>query len=151
MTPTQAQLLSNIEAIQQAAVQLHDYLNQEHACLVERDYTHLVDLTALKETTVSQLESLEQQRQQLLGPQQTMENLLADQPRGQTLWQATLKQIGDCDIQNRINGQLIERSQQLTRETLQLMTGQQAAASETTYGPDGQKHVESSLLGKTQA
>jgi len=149
MNATQNQIMENLQSIQQAADNLYQFLNQEHQCLVARNYKELVELTTAKEQAVIKLEGLEQQRNQILAGR-TMESMLADQPQGLQAWQNTLRLIGDCEHQNRVNGQLIERSQQLTRETLHLMSGVQPA-SETTYGPDGLKHGETSLLGKTQA
>lgn len=132
--------------------QMLDCLGRENNSLVARQYQQLIEVAQLKQHLVEQLDQLDAERQQLAGQAQDFTAWL--QQKGdrnmQTLWSAVQGTIRDCAQKNEINGRLLQRQHQMTRETMGILTGRRDNG-ERIYDAQGKTHGNNSLLPNIEA
>lgn len=116
----------------QTCQQLLDCLQEEFRALAAREYETVMSLAQSKQTLVDQLNELDGQIHALPG--------LTRHAR----WPALRALLQQCKQQNDTNGQLLNRSFQLTREALGILTGRNT--NNTLYSPSGLQQSTSPVL-----
>lgn len=140
------ELLSKQVSVTDQLVQL---LKQEYNILKSIEVGELVELAQHKTTLVNELESLNQDWQQLLRHARvpidldSISNSLEKvDPRNELglldQWSALADLARECQKQNTINGSVILLRQQAATYSLDILTGQNSANE--TYGPKGTSH-----------
>ena len=121
-------------------------LDRENACLIARKYEQLLDNAEKKQQLVSQLDALDRQMETFADPAafDSMIKTTGDAQLSQ-LWAAIRSNIELCAEKNEVNGRLLQRQSQLTRDTMEILTGR-SVSSETTYDASGRTSAQGSLL-----
>ena len=126
-------------------------LQREFDILNSHDYESLIPIANEKQQLVQSLDELDSKRQSLTdkdygGYLQQIDNsgLLFKH------WSLTLEKIKQCNHQNEVNGRLISRLDQISRETLDIFTGHNSSA-DVTYSAEGLKKSSSARLTSTRA
>lgn len=147
---TQIQQLHN--AIEQNTDQLLACLIKELEVLNTHNYNDLVDIANEKQTLVQMLDDLDKNRQALSPAENYNQYLQQMDNSGRLLneWKQLLDKIKQCNQQNEINGRLINRMNQISRETLDLITGHNSN-SDVTYSPEGLKQGINTRITDTRA
>ncbi|MDH5483895.1 MAG: flagellar protein FlgN [Gammaproteobacteria bacterium] len=138
-------------AINEHSDKLLKCLQDEMTALNSNQYENLLSLAEVKQSIITRLDTLDNQRQQLTG-NTDFTSFLQQQVNSQQLvkqWQATQVKIQACKNQNEINGRLLQRRNKLAREVMDIMTGHNST-NETTYGRNGQTQTKAAFLNKTQ-
>jgi flagellar biosynthesis/type III secretory pathway chaperone len=128
------QLLTHIE---QTCQTLLACLEEEFRALGARKFETVMSLAQDKQTLLQQLDELDQQVH-------TLTNV-----RQHKRWPALRDLLQKCREQNEANGLLLNRSFQLTRETLGILTGR--PQQNTVYSPSGLQQSAGSLLENVRA
>ena len=127
-------------------------LNQELETLNSNDYKALVSIANEKQVLIQLLDNLDKKRQSL-SPDSDYSEYLKQLDITESLvndWNQILEKIKQCNHQNEINGRLINRMNQIARETLDLFTGRDSNA-DVTYSPEGLKQGMNTRLTNTRA
>ena len=139
-------LLENIETCSE---QLHQCLRDEHDALCNNQYEVIMTLAEQKQSLVSRLDELDQQRLKLSEDMEFAQFLTHSQPSLSNTWDRLREKILHCQHQNEVNGRLLNRRNQMAREMINIFTGR-GIADETTYGPSGKTSFSGPNLTKTQ-
>ena len=137
------------ENIETCTDQLYQCLSDEHDALRNNQYEIIMSLAEQKQSLVSQLDELDQQRLQLSGNTDFTKFLALSSPQLSQAWQALREKIQRCQQQNEVNGRILKRRNQIARETLNIITGR-CNEDETTYGPGGKANFSGPKLTNTQ-
>ena len=146
---------TDIKNIQDEIVQHADALlaclHKEFEILNSDDYENLIPIANEKQELVQLLDALDNKRQLLTGTDYSGYLKQIDNS-GLLLkhWNLTLEKIKLCNHQNEVNGRLINRLDQISRETLDIFTGHNSSA-DITYSSDGSKKGSSARLTSTSA
>jgi len=141
--------LSQIQQLNQHSQQLLSCLQLEKQALDQQDYTALSTLAIDKQQFVDQLQHLHQQIQSTYASG-TIDSAIANSNDRKliSLWDETQKTIRSCHQQNEVNGLLINRSSQINKDMLSILTGKKEASS--TYNAQGSQTGSNSLLNDIQ-
>lgn len=148
---TQSHLTELIQTAATQAKQLHQLLLSEQKALQQEDYETLEPLIKAKFKASQRMDTIEQQRQQLLrragldAEAATMNRLLEQVTRLQPQsllpkqWRGLLERLQQCADQNRINGVLMEGQRRHIQGSLNLLLGQ--SGDESLYDAAGSTAV----------
>ncbi|MFW2374726.1 MAG: flagella synthesis protein FlgN [Gammaproteobacteria bacterium] len=139
-------LLENIES---CSDQLYQCLSDEHDALRDNQYESIMSLAEQKQSLVGVLNELDQQRLQLSGTTDFAQFLSRSRPDLSQVWQTLREKIQRCQQQNEVNGRILNRRNQIARDTLNILTGR-SNDDETTYGPSGKANIPGPKLTNTQ-
>lgn len=139
-------LLENIET---CSDQLFQSLNDEHNALCNNQYEVILSLAEQKQSLVTRLDELDQQRLQLSGNSDFKQFLAHSHPNLSQTWLALREKIRRCQHQNEVNGLILNRRNQMAREMLNIFTGR-CNGDETTYDPSGKANYSGPNLTNTQ-
>lgn len=140
-------LLENIET---SSDQLIQCLNDEHNALCNNQYEVILSLAEQKQTLVTRLDELDQQRLQLSGGNSDFAQFLAhSHPDLSQAWLRLREKIQRCQHQNDVNGLILNRRNQMAREMLNIFTGR-SNGDETTYDPSGKANYSGPNITNTQ-
>ncbi len=139
-------LLENIET---NSDQLYQCLCDEHDALCNNHYEAIVSMAEQKQSLVTRLDELDQQRLQLSGSIDFTHFLAHSHPSLSQVWQALREKILRCQQQNEVNGGILNRRNRMAREMLNIFTGS-INGDETTYGSDGKTSFSGPNLTSTQ-
>lgn len=117
--------------------QLLSILQHEYQAVSERDYSQLMNLAQNKQILVERLTDLDAQ---VHSHPATLQH---------QRWPALRNMLQQCQLQNTRNGQLLNRSYQLSRETLGVLTGQRH--TDATYSANGIQQSSLPTLGNVTA
>ncbi len=133
-------LLDILTEEHQCLLQVTELLTREHDAIVRHDTEQMGLLLDKKLPLLSQLEQLDQQRQQyfqkLTGFPYHDGNFAryiseqASEPV-QELWALITTQLPECKTQNELNGRIISMQKKNTEQILQILTGQSANTTQT--------------------
>ena len=140
------------DEIIQHAEALLTCLNSEFEILNSHEYENLIPIASQKQELVQSLNILDNKRQALTVDNDYSGYLEKIDASGLLLkhWNLTLEKIKQCNLQNEINGRLINKLNQISRETLDIFTGHNSSA-DVTYNPQGLKQGNSTQLTNTRA
>ena len=146
---------TDIKNIQDEIVQQADALlaclHKEFEILNSHDYESLIPIANQKQELVQSLDALDNKRQSLTDTDYSGYLKQID-TSGLLLkhWNLTLETIKQCNHQNEVNGRLINRLDQISRETLDIFTGHNSSA-DITYSSEGLKQGTSARLTNIRA
>lgn len=143
-------LKSVLQDIGQSTEDLLRCLHSELKALNDKQYETLIEIAQQKQQLVERLDMLDNQRKQFDSSKNFSGYLLRQDPTGKLAqdWDSTRDNIKQCQQQNIVNGRLLQRYHRLSQETIKLLSGQ-SLNSDTTYGPNGLKQGQGSLLSDT--
>lgn len=124
--------------IEHACQQLQMCLQQEFEALNQRQYATLISISQPKQLLITTLSALDQQVH-------TNKNI-QQHPH----WHAIRQFLQLCQQQNARNGKLLNRSYQLSQETLNILTGR-GKTSDTTYTATGIKQTTTASISDVSA
>lgn len=141
--------LSQVQELNQHSQQLLDCLQLEKQALDQQDFSALSTLAIDKQQLVDQLQKLHQQIQNTYA-NDTIDSVIAksNDTKLISLWDETQKTIKSCHQQNEVNGLLINRSSQVNKDMLSILTGKKDSSS--TYNAQGSQTTSNSLLNDIQ-
>ena len=139
-------LLENIDI---CTDELYQCLKDEQNALANNQYETIMSLAEHKQSLVSKLEQLDQQRLQLCGNTDFALLLSQSDPELSLTWQTLTEKIQRCQHQNEVNGGILKRRNQMALEMLNIFTGRNNN-DETTYGPGGTTRISGPKLTSTQ-
>ncbi|MDH5471451.1 MAG: flagellar protein FlgN [Gammaproteobacteria bacterium] len=148
----QTDILNIHEEIAEHTDHLLTCLYKELDTLNAHDYKELVSIACEKQTLVKILDDLEKKRQSLVADR-NYTDYLNQIDKSETLanqWNSIVEKIKQCHHQNEINGRLINRFNQITRETLDIFTGNTNNA-DITYSPESLKKGINARITNTRA
>lgn len=130
---------------------LQQCLEAEFEALQANQFETLLSLSEQKQQLVNDLNALDATRTSLIGGEHFIQSLDELDPSHQLRnhWYSVQQEIQKCQQQNMINGRLLHRRNELARETLEIISGQQNTQA-TTYGPEGLKQNSGHLLNHTK-
>ena len=146
---------TDIKNIQNEIIQHADALlaclHNEFEILNSHDYESLIPIANQKQELVQSLDALDNKRQSLTDTDYSGYLKQID-TSGLLLkhWNLTLEKIKQCNHQNEVNGRLINRLDQISRETLDIFTGHNSSA-DITYSSEGLKQGTSARLTNIRA
>ncbi len=125
-------LLQLLEQQHACATILLDTLRREQIALTRNDVVGLETVVATKHRHLNQLEMLSRLTDDALKSAG-----LHDHPDAavEDMWQKLRRLLGECQLQNQINGGLIEQSRRRVQQALNLLTGRDT--ENAVYRPDG--------------
>ena len=119
--------------IEQNCQQLLGCLQQEFEALGQGQYATLLTLAQPKQLLIETLNALDQQIHASKSIQQ------------HARWPALRNTLQQCQLQNASNGKLLNRSYQISQETLNILTGR-GKTTDTTYNAAGMKQSSTASL-----
>ena len=136
-------LLQLLDQQLECAALLLETLGHEATALARNNLAAIEIVVAEKHRHLERLNVLSRQRDTMLNPDKTpagrqdMESFLQRHPdsRLEDVWRNLRGIVVQCQLQNQINGGLIEQSRQRVRRTLSLLTGQDT--EDATYRQNG--------------
>lgn len=131
-------VLQLLEQQHACATILLDTLRREQIALTRNDIVGLETVVTAKHRHLNQLEMLSRQTDTALksaGPHDRPNAVVED------IWQKLRQLLGECQLQNQINGGLIEQGRRRVQQALSLLTGRDT--ENTAYRPDGVKNASS--------
>ncbi len=144
-------LKSVLEEIDHSAKQLLNCLHDELKALNDKQYESLITIAEDKQQLVNQLNKLDNKRREFDASKQFGDYLLHQDPSGELgrYWNSVRDNIQKCQQQNTVNGRLLQRNHRLSQETISLLSGK-PINNDATYGPNGLRLGQRSLLSDTQ-
>lgn len=145
-------LESILKDIDHSTGQLLNCLQDELKALNEKQYESLITIAQNKQQLVEQLEKLDIKRRQFDDSKNFSDYLLQQDTSGKlaAYWNLVRDKIKKCQQQNGVNGRLLQRYHRLSRDTMSLLCGK-PLNNDATYGPNGLRLGQQSLLSDTQA
>ena len=145
-------LESVLQDIGHSAEQLLCCLQNELKILNDKQYESLMMIAQEKQKLVEHLDLLDNQRKQFDSRKNFSDYLLQQDTSGKLVrqWDSIRNTIKKCQQQNIVNGRLLQRYHRLSQETISMLSGR-PANTDTTYGPNGLKLGQSSLISDTRA
>jgi len=131
-------LLQLLEQQHACATILLDTLRREQIALTRNDIVSLETVVSTKHRHLNQLEMLSRQTEDALkstGPRDRSDTVVED------VWRKLRQLLGECQLQNQINGGLIEQGRRRVQQALNLLTGRDIES--TVYRPDGARDATS--------
>jgi flagellar biosynthesis/type III secretory pathway chaperone len=149
---TCSDLSSIFDKISAQSLSLQHCLEAEFEALQANQFETLLSLSEQKQQLVNELNALDAARTSLLNGKHFIQSLneLDSSHQLRTHWHSVQLDIQKCQQQNAINGRLLQRRNELARETLEIISGRQNTTA-TTYGPEGLKQDSGHLLNHTKA
>ncbi len=131
-------VLQLLEQQHACATILLDALRREQIALTRNDVVGLETVVTAKHRHLNQLEMLSRQTDDALKSAG-----LRDRPNAavEDIWQKLRHLLGECQLQNQINGGLIEQGRCRVQQALNLLTGRDT--ENTVYRPDGARDAAS--------
>lgn len=131
-------VLQLLEQQHACATILLDTLRREQIALTRNDIVGLETVVSAKHRHLNQLEMLSRQAGGTLKSAG-----LYDHPDAavEDVWRKLRQLLGECQLQNQINGGLIEQGRCRVQQALNLLTGQDTES--TVYRPDGARDATS--------
>lgn len=131
-------LLQLLEQQHACATILLDTLRREQIALTRNDIVSLETVVSAKHRHLNQLEMLSRQTEDAL-----KSTGLRDRPDTvvEDVWRKLRQLLGECQLQNQINGGLIEQGRRRVQQALNLLTGRDTES--TVYRPDGARDATS--------
>jgi len=129
-----------LEQEQQCLVQVIELLKVEHEAIIQRDIKNMGCLLDKKLPLLSQLEQLDNQRQQVFQQltgiaynNEAFSQFIEQHPSNtiQQLWQAIRIKLPECKTQNELNGRIISIRQNNTEQILQILLGKPVNNAQT--------------------
>ena len=144
-------LESVLQDIGHSAEQLVSCLQNELKALNDKQYESLIIIAQEKQQLVEHLDMLDNQRKQFDDSKNFSDYLLQQDSSGKLTrqWNLIHDTIKKCQQQNTVNGRLLQRYHRLSQETIHLLTGR-PTNTDTTYGPNGLKQGQQSLISDTR-
>lgn len=131
-------VLQLLEQQHACATILLDTLRREQIALTRNDIVSLETVVTAKHRHLNQLEMLSRQTEDALKAAG-----LHDRPDAAAgdVWRKLRQLLGECQLQNQINGGLIEQGRRRVQQALNLLTGRDTANA--VYRPDGARDAAS--------
>ena len=144
-------LESVLQDIGHSVEQLVCCLQNELKALNDKQYESLIMIAQEKQQLVERLDMLDNQRKQFDSSKNFSDYLIQQDRSGKLAgqWVSIRDTIKECQQQNIVNGRLLQRYHRLSQETINLLSGR-TANTDTTYGPNGLKQGQHSLISDTQ-
>ena len=140
-----------LQNIGHAAELLVCCLQNELKALNDKQYESLINIAQEKQQLVDRLDMLDNQRKQHDNSVNFSDYLMQQDRSGKLArqWDSIRGTIKECQQQNIVNGQLLQRYRRLSQETINLLSGR-PVNTDTTYGPNGLKQGQGSLISDTR-
>ncbi len=145
MTAPESPLAGVLPELQDRLTELRDLLQEEQACIGQRDVEALQPLLEHKNRLLQNVETLDSRRRTALQEaghednRQGMKTCLAGLPDTEPLratWTAILSLLKECQALNESNGSIIHQSMALNERMLNALRGGSADEA-AAYGPEG--------------
>ena len=124
---------------------LEGVLGQEHEVLKQRDLNRLEEKTTEKQAVIEELAAASRERITLMknaGIEQNLDSVISylNQLGGEELtevWKELEAALARCQKQNQINGMMLEKGKQHTRQLLGLLLGESDSSQNQLYDSSG--------------